>query len=167
VNQLLRKATGVAVRLPDLLAVRVTDAKDVRALIPTSFELMGDDGRETGSVKVQVQDNGRVADVVVFALQPSVADNASQGTVAWAFGTHRPEEIGCAVCPSDLGLDAGQNQIVVTVSDASSGSVLGAAEAIVALRTGAGATAEPIRAATGKPQPATRSRSRAARARRR
>jgi hypothetical protein len=134
VNRILRDVTGVSVRLPDLLAVRVLD--DVSTLTPVRFEVTGDDGWSTDNVAVAVEVNGRPADAVVFDAQPSVTDGTSQGRVAWAFGTRRPEDVACASCPSDLGLTIGQNQIVVTVSDARSNAVIGAADALVVLAPG-------------------------------
>lgn len=134
INRILRDVTGVFVQLPDLRAVQVIE--DVSSLTPVRFEIAGDDERTNDNVAVTVEVNGRRADAVAFDAQPSVTDGTSQGRVAWAFGSRRPADIACASCPSDLGLTTGQNQIVVTVSDARSGAIVGAADALVVLRTG-------------------------------
>jgi hypothetical protein len=142
VNRILRDVTGVSVRLPDLLAVRVVD--DVPGLPPVRFEVAGDDSRTTDTLTVRVEVNGRPADAVVFEALPSVADGTSQGRVWWAFGTRRAEDVACAACPSDLGLTSGQNQIVITLSDARTGVIVGAADALVVLTTGQRPAALPL-----------------------
>jgi hypothetical protein len=131
INRWLRETTGVAVNLRDLVSPRVFSDGNVSTLTPTPFEIVGDDTRRTADVDVAVEVNGRPADMVAFGVQPSVGDGASHGTLAWAFGTRRREDVVCASCPSDLGLSAGQNQIVVTVSNAATGGVIGAATAVV------------------------------------
>jgi hypothetical protein len=95
----------------------------------------GDDSLDADRIVVGVEVNGRPADAVAFTMQPSITDGTSQGRLSWAFGTRRPGDAGCASCASDLGLTRGQNRIEVTIADARSGAVVGAAEALVVGRT--------------------------------
>jgi hypothetical protein len=95
----------------------------------------GDDSLGADRIVVGVEVNGRPADAVAFTMQPSITDGTSQGRLSWAFGTRRPGDAGCASCASDLGLTRGQNRIEVTIADARSGAVVGAAEALVVGRT--------------------------------